>query len=160
MSNCVAPGWDYARTFKGKQSVFQFPTDPVRLRAWLKSVPRQNFAATKHSKMSEIHFEERFISRTTSAIRPDETKAEARLTRPKLTADAIPTLFPSALPVANKNGIFNPDIFKISSIIIIVLLLYYCIIIILQYTELYYSYYYYITLLLLYNMCPLFQTCF
>ena len=38
--------------------------------------------------------------------------------------DAIPTPFPSALPVANKNGIFNPDVFEIISIIIIVLLLY------------------------------------
>ena len=117
MSNCVAPGCDYARTFKGKRSVFQFPTDPVRLPAWLKSIPRQNFAPTKHSKICEIHLEERFISRTTSAIRPDETKAEARLTHPKLTVDAIPTLFPSALPVANKNGIFNPDVFKIFTII-------------------------------------------
>ena len=103
MADCVAPGCDYARTFKGKPSVFQFPTDPVRLRAWLKNIPRKNFAPTKHSKICEVHFEERFISRTTSAIRPDGTKAEARLTRPKLIADAIPTLFPSAFPVANKN---------------------------------------------------------
>ena len=103
MADCVAPGCDYARTFKGKRSVFQFPTDPVRLRAWLKSIPRKNFAPTKHSKICEVHFEERFISRTTSAIRPDGTKAEARLTGPKLTADAIPTLFPNAFLVANKN---------------------------------------------------------
>ena len=88
-----APGCDYADTFKGKRSVFQFPTDPVRLRAWLKSIPRKNFAPTKHSKICEVHFEERFISRTTSAIRLDGTKAEARLTRPKLASDAIPTLF-------------------------------------------------------------------
>ena len=137
-----------------ESDVFQFPTDPVRvrLRAWLKSIPRQNFAPTKHSKICEIHFEERFIGRTTSAIRPDEMKAEARFTRPKLAADAIPTLFPSALPVANKNEIFNPDVFKIIRIIIIVLLLYYCIIILLQYTELYYLYYYDI-------ICPLFQRC-
>ena len=74
MADCVAPGCDYARTFKGKRSVFQFPTDPVRLRAWLKSIPRKNFAPTKHSKMCEVHFEERFISRTTSAIRPTERK--------------------------------------------------------------------------------------
>ena len=97
-----------------ESDVFQFPTDPVRvqLRAWLKSIPRQNFAPKKHSKICEIHFEERFIGRTTSAIRPDDMKAEARFTRPKLAADAIPTLFPSALPVANKNEIFNPDVLK------------------------------------------------
>ena len=103
-ADCVAPGCEYACTFKGKRSVFQFPTDPVRLWAWLKSILRKNFAPTKHSKICEVHFEERFISRTTSAIRSDGTKAEARRTRPKLTADAIPTLFPSAFSVANKNG--------------------------------------------------------
>ena len=85
--NWVAPACDLGRTFHRKRSVFEFPKDPARLQLWSKQRRCSNFIPSKFSRICEIHFEPRYIERTTFAIYPDERKMEASLKKPRLAIE-------------------------------------------------------------------------
>ena len=104
-NHCVAPGCDYRRgNFDGKRSLFLFPRDPEQRRRWLKSIPRADYQPSKNAQICEVHFEERFIIRQDSAMRPDGTILTCKRGKPKLANEAISTRFPSLLPVSNEKG--------------------------------------------------------
>ena len=106
-NHCVAPGCDYRRgNFDGKRSLFLFPKDPEQRRCWLKSIPRADYQPSKNAQICEVHFEERFIIREDSAMRPDGTILTCKRGKSKLANEAVPTRFPSLFAVFNKRG--NP----------------------------------------------------
>ena len=106
-NHCVAPGCDYRRgNFDGKRSLFLFPKDPEQRRRWLKSIPRADYQPFKNAQICEVNFEERFIIREDSAVRPDGTILTCKPGNPKLANEAVPTRFPSFFAVFNKKG--NP----------------------------------------------------
>ena len=106
-NHCVAPGCDYRRgNFDGKRSLFLFPRDPEQRRRWLKRIPRADYQPSKNAQICEVHFEERFIIREDSAMRPDGTILTCKRGKPKLAKEAVPTRFPSLFAVFNKRG--NP----------------------------------------------------
>ena len=112
MLDRIAPECEYRRKEAGKRSLFGFPKDPVRLQKWLKLIPRADFKPSKQSKLCEIHFEERFFRKTACAFRKDGTKVEAKLIKPQLLEDAVPTHFPNNFPVVDKKGRFRCDLIR------------------------------------------------
>ncbi|XP_055337664.1 uncharacterized protein LOC129587779 [Paramacrobiotus metropolitanus] len=103
--DCVAPGCDFLR--KGceeKRSLFSFPKEKPRLDKWLRNLGRKDFQPSKSSTLCEIHFEDHFILRESSAIRPDGTTVSFRLAKPRLSQDAVPTLFPANYSLQSERG--------------------------------------------------------
>ena len=78
-----------------KVSVFAFPSDQTRRNLWLSKIPRADFQPTAQSVVCAQHFSEQFIIRTDSATRPDGSVLTVERTRPKLSEDAYPSMFPN-----------------------------------------------------------------
>ncbi|XP_055352103.1 uncharacterized protein LOC129598299 [Paramacrobiotus metropolitanus] len=107
MPDCVAPGCDSGRAGCSKSlSRFLFPKDAERRAAWTRAVSRRNFSPSYASCLCEQHFEARYIIRTDILRKPDGTTLEYKRERPKLTKDAIPTIFPRNAAVLSETG--NP----------------------------------------------------
>ncbi len=102
--DCVAPGCDLGRTFKGKRALFSFPKDPEIRNYWLRKISQKDFIPTKHSGVCEIHFEEKFVEKEHRVLRPDGTVLTCKRDKPRLTKDAVPTLFPPLFVVSDIRG--------------------------------------------------------
>ncbi|KAK3894084.1 hypothetical protein Pcinc_002103 [Petrolisthes cinctipes] len=75
-------------------SAFHFPKEKDRRDKWLKAVNRKDFTPTATSVVCARHFDTRFIITEDSFMRPDGTVITAKRSRPALTKDAYPTIFP------------------------------------------------------------------
>ncbi|GFO30720.1 THAP domain-containing protein 11 [Plakobranchus ocellatus] len=91
---CCVPNCKGNYSETEKVSVFHFPADEERKRLWCKKIPRADFQPTSQSVVCEKHFDENFIIRIDKAVRPDGTILSVKRDRPKLTADAFPSIFP------------------------------------------------------------------
>jgi hypothetical protein len=80
---------------KEKISVFTFPIDPTKRNLWLSKIPRADFQPTTQSAVCARHFSEQFIVRSDSVTRPDGSVLTVERTRPKLSDDAYPSVFPN-----------------------------------------------------------------
>lgn len=78
-----------------KISVFMFPTDADKRRLWTSKIPRENFKPSSQSVVCAKHFSEQFIVRCDSVTRPDGSVLTVERSRPKLTEDAYPSIFPN-----------------------------------------------------------------
>lgn len=59
---CCAPGCRSNYKNSGAYvSVFKFLTDPECQQLWLKEIPREDLAVTKHTMIWVKHFENRFV---------------------------------------------------------------------------------------------------
>lgn len=76
-------------------SVFKFPDDTALREKWLRLIPRENIPLNDKTVVCEKHFSEQFIIRIDTVRRDDGTILSVPRGHPKLTADAVPTLFPN-----------------------------------------------------------------
>lgn len=78
-------------------STFLFPTEEQKLKLWLDLINAScNSEITEVTKASGIcikHFEDKYIVTEAQATRPDGSILSVPLKRPRLAADAVPTVF-------------------------------------------------------------------
>lgn len=96
--HCFAPGctagYVSARKQRKKLPLFAVPDDNERLRAWERAIPRAAKPLQNNCVVREDHFDERFIVCSYTHVINGES-VEIPPDRPKLTDDAIPTVFPN-----------------------------------------------------------------
>lgn len=92
---CCVPGCRGNYDDNEKISVFKFPSDAERRRVWSSKIPRENFEPTSRSVVCAKHFSPQFIVTYDSATRPDGSVLTVERSRPKLTDDAYPSIFPN-----------------------------------------------------------------
>lgn len=78
-------------------SVFKFPSDNITKLRWINAIPRTNLQVTSSTDVCGTHFAETFIERTLTKASADGTVVTTPRKRPKLTADAYPSLFLNTL---------------------------------------------------------------
>lgn len=98
--SCVVPGCssNYKSTLSsaGCFSTFSFPKDEERRSKWIAAIHREkSFTITKSSAVCIKHFAECHIIRTDSMKRDDGSILEVPRQVPKLSSDAVPTIFPN-----------------------------------------------------------------
>lgn len=94
MPNCSS---GYA-SCKEKVITFEVPSDPVRLEAWARAIPRNDRQLTPRDYVCEKHFSDSDIDRRRYY---GELGGEVLLDKPKrpvLLRDAVPSIFPRAVP--------------------------------------------------------------
>jgi len=97
---CCVPGCkeNYATTSDNdmdKVSIFRFPKDPEMHAKWIWVIPRQVLVVRGKMVVCKKHFSEQFIIRVDIVTRDDGSVLSVPRQRPKLTADAYPSLFPN-----------------------------------------------------------------
>ena len=96
-TTCWAPGCKSGYNWKNKppekRHFFRAPRDLTRLNNWRKRIPREGELTPKHS-LCDIHFEDRFISKTYRHVINGEV-VEMDRGKWELTKDAEPTIFPN-----------------------------------------------------------------
>ncbi|KAF2884902.1 hypothetical protein ILUMI_21273 [Ignelater luminosus] len=90
---CVEGCKNSYSVYSEKCSVFHFPKKLEKANVWLQNISRKDYNITKSSVVCENHFEEKFIVREDKATRPDGTILTIKRKIPKLTVDAVPTIF-------------------------------------------------------------------
>ncbi|XP_049522524.1 uncharacterized protein LOC125945020 [Dermacentor silvarum] len=95
-STCFVPGCKGGyRSCSEKLSVFKAPKDLSRREQWARNIKRADKELTRDSVVCERHFDESFIERTYRHVINGEV-VEIPRDRPRLSDDAVPTLFPDA----------------------------------------------------------------
>lgn len=93
---CFVPGCKSGyRSCKEARSIFRAPLEPERLEAWSRNIRRSDRVLDQGCVVCDRHFDPRFIERTYRTKINGEI-VEIPRDRPKLTKDAIPTIFPEA----------------------------------------------------------------
>jgi hypothetical protein len=94
---CCVPGCtsNYKLHNKDPQSVFKFPKDTKKKELWIKAVHRPDFVPSSSSVICIGHFAEEYIIKETVIKLPDGTIVKEKNNRPKLTLNAIPSIFPT-----------------------------------------------------------------
>ena len=92
---CSVPGCtsNYRSNKEGTISTFSFPSDKERREKWIRAIHRADFVPGKYAYVCIKHFSEDHIIRVDTAKRPDGTILTIPRTKPKLTNDALPTIF-------------------------------------------------------------------
>jgi hypothetical protein len=102
-TTCWAPGCKSGYNLKNKppekRHFFRAPRDLTRLNNWRKRFPREGELTPKHF-LCDIHFEDRFISKTYRHVINGEVM-EIDRGKWELTKDAEPTIFPNVLKYEN-----------------------------------------------------------
>lgn len=97
-THCFAPGcssgYVSARKSGRQVSLFSVPKDPERFKAWQRAVPRADKPLEATSVLCELHFDEQYLVRFFTHTINGETVRIPR-DRPKLTDNAIPTVYPN-----------------------------------------------------------------
>lgn len=97
-THCFAPGcssgYVSARKSGRQVSLFSVPKDPERFKAWQRAVPRADKPLEATSVLCELHFDEQYLVRFFTHTINGETVRIPR-DRPKLTDNAIPTIYPN-----------------------------------------------------------------
>lgn len=80
-----------------KVSVFRFPKDEAKKKAWLRRIPQELLSEeiTDDMVVCEKHFESRFIVRDYTCQRPDGGSFTCMRDIPVLDPHTVPTLFPN-----------------------------------------------------------------
>ncbi|KAH8031353.1 hypothetical protein HPB51_016411 [Rhipicephalus microplus] len=95
-STCFVPGCKGGyRSCSEKLSVFKAPKDLSRREQWARNIKRADKELTRDSVVCERHFDASFIERTYRHIINGEV-VEIPHDCPRLSEDAVPTLFPDA----------------------------------------------------------------
>nr|CAH7722834.1 unnamed protein product [Callosobruchus chinensis] len=92
-SSCCVPLCNSNYRETDRVTVFKFPKDVVKRKKWSRAIDRDDFTIKNSSVICIKHFEESFLIRNDTAVRPDGTILTVPRTRIKLSADAIPTIF-------------------------------------------------------------------
>ncbi|KAH8010170.1 hypothetical protein HPB51_025605 [Rhipicephalus microplus] len=97
-THCFAPGcssgYVTARKSGRQVSLFSVPKDPERFKVWQRAVPRADKPLEATSVLCELHFDEQYLVRFFTHTINGETVRIPR-DRPKLTDNAIPTVYPN-----------------------------------------------------------------
>lgn len=80
-----------------KFSLFKAPNDEILLEKWREKIPLRERELNNQDRICEKHFEKRFVAPRWKQSRFGDDCYEDHI-RPKLTPDAIPTIFPDADP--------------------------------------------------------------
>nr|CAI5861742.1 unnamed protein product [Callosobruchus analis] len=84
--------------------IFSFPSEEVLRKRWASAIHRDNFIATKNSRICERHFAQESILWISSYYDKSTGKTVTiSLLRPRLKADAVPTLLPNCPQYLSKN---------------------------------------------------------
>nr|CAI5827368.1 unnamed protein product [Callosobruchus analis] len=87
-----------------KVHVFSFPSEEVLRKKWASAINRDNFIATKNSRVCERHFAHESILWISSYYDKSTRKTlTIPLLRPRLKADAVPTLLANCPQYLSKN---------------------------------------------------------
>lgn len=95
VNKCCVPGCTYNR---GLRACFEFPSDKELREIWLNKIPRLDSFNTHYVGVCILHFEQKFIETAFKSGKP--------LTEPRLTRNAIPTIFNTntdVIPVISVN---------------------------------------------------------
>lgn len=93
-SGCCVPGCYSNYRHEEHITVFKFPKNIERRKKWFETIQRGgDFAVTDSTVICINHFDEKFIVRNDTALRPDGTLLIVPRTRVKLTLDAFSTIF-------------------------------------------------------------------
>ena len=92
--SCCVPGCK-SNYYSTDASGFRFPKDEKRREQWSLLIHREDFVPTDNTIICSKHFQSRFIITEDSITRPDGTVITARRSKPALTKDAVPTIFPN-----------------------------------------------------------------
>ncbi|KAH1021992.1 hypothetical protein HUJ04_011468 [Dendroctonus ponderosae] len=95
LDRCCVPGCKSNYTGEEYTTVFHFPRDDQRKQQWLRNIHRENFIPSKFSVVCSKHFEETFIIREARAERKDGSQLVLARDRMRLTANALPSIFPN-----------------------------------------------------------------
>ncbi|KAG8174942.1 hypothetical protein JTE90_001714 [Oedothorax gibbosus] len=90
---CAVPGCKSNYKNSAYTNVFYFPKDEEAKRKWIRAIHRDDFVPSTESVVCIKHFDERFIQREDKVRRDDGTWLCVPKSKPKLTTDAIPTIF-------------------------------------------------------------------
>jgi hypothetical protein len=95
-NKCWAPGcktgYKSCHSTNSDRHLFKAPTDPQRLEAWARRIPRQGKISSRNY-ICDLHFDERFLVKTFDTVVGQQVVSIPRA-RWELTHDAIPTIFP------------------------------------------------------------------
>nr|CAI5821050.1 unnamed protein product [Callosobruchus analis] len=101
---CCVPGCNGNCSAAEKVHVFSFPSEEVLRKKWASAINRDNFIATKNSWVCERHFAHGSILWISSYYDKSTGKTlTIPLLRPRLKADAVPTLLPNCPQYLSKN---------------------------------------------------------
>lgn len=94
---CVVPGcksnYDTSLKTEPAVSTFTFPKSEERKKCWLRAIPRKCWTPTSSSAVCIKHFDKKHVI-THQIYKNSEGKVqELLLERPRLTDDAIPSIF-------------------------------------------------------------------
>lgn len=91
---CYAPNCKsgYA-SCKDKVALFKVPSDPVRLELWRRKVPRSDRLLQPSDRICAKHFDSKFICDRYHAEHEGHVLLDAKKSKPRLSNDAIPTIF-------------------------------------------------------------------
>jgi len=92
---CCVPGCRGNYSKSDKVSAFHFPSDIERRRLWISKIPRADFEPSSYSVVCAVHFIDKFIVQVDSVTRPDGSVLKVERSKPKLTVDAYPSIFPN-----------------------------------------------------------------
>ena len=92
-SSCCVPRCtsNYSRT--DRITVFKFPKDLEQRKKWLNAIHRKDFIIKESTVICIKHFDNKFIIRNDTAVRPDGSVLIVPRAKIKLTNDAYPTIF-------------------------------------------------------------------
>lgn len=93
---CSVPGCtsNYHSNTEGSISTFSFPSEIERRQKWIRAIHRADFVPGKSACVCIKHFSESDIIRIDSVKRPDGSILTLPRKYPKLTSNALPTIFP------------------------------------------------------------------
>ncbi|XP_067011580.2 forkhead box protein N3 [Anabrus simplex] len=94
--SCCVPGCKSNYGNASHVTIFKFPKDKTLREIWLRNIHREDFDINNKTVVCVKHFEPKFVVR--EDLFPTEYGEPVRVSRknPKLTSDAIPTIFPDA----------------------------------------------------------------
>lgn len=95
VSNCKT-GRKSDRNNEYKFSLFKAPNDEILLEKWRMSIPERERELNSQDRICEKHFEKRYVMPRWQQSRYGDYYEDH--IRPKLTPDAVPTLFPDVDP--------------------------------------------------------------
>lgn len=99
---CCVPACGTNSNLSG--SIFRFPSDEKRKNEWKKAIPRDDSFNTDHAGVCILHFKKKFIVTHNDRGLP--------MAKPRLTKDALPTIFNFTVDGIPDMFVYDPEIIK------------------------------------------------